>query len=60
MSDKKSNKRRYKYYKPSLPEKIQEEIERLIKDYPELGYRSIPEFILDAIRTKIKEIKREK
>ncbi len=52
-----SRKEKYDYYKPNLPREVEQEIKRFIKEHPELGYRSVPEFILEAIRDKLKTIK---
>jgi metal-responsive CopG/Arc/MetJ family transcriptional regulator len=38
------------YRTVKLPSKMLEEIELLIRDYPEWGYSSIADFIKDAVR----------
>ena len=43
----------------SLPETMIEEIEKLLKQRPDLGYQSVAEFIKDAIRRRIEELKKE-
>lgn len=45
--------KRYHYKAVTLPEPLILEIEKFIKENPNLGYGSIAEFIKDAIRTKI-------
>jgi len=35
-------------------------IERLIEEHPELGYKTVTEFVKEAIRSKIHEIERMK
>ena len=40
----------------SIPEEMKAEIERVIKERPELGYKSIAGFIADAIRKNLKEL----
>jgi len=37
-----------------IPDPLLNEIERIIKDNPQLGYRNRSEFIMEAIREKIK------
>ncbi len=36
-----------------VPDELLKEIEKLIKDHPELGYRNRSEFIIEAIRDRI-------
>ena len=36
-----------------LPESLIKEIERIIKNNPQLAYMSVPEFIREAVRDKI-------
>ncbi|MEM1601669.1 MAG: ribbon-helix-helix domain-containing protein [Candidatus Bathyarchaeia archaeon] len=40
----------------SLPSDLVDEIERLIKENPQLGYRSLADFIIDAVRAKIRDL----
>jgi len=47
------------YRKVSIPDSMWREIERIIKQRPELGYSSVAEFIKEAIRDKIRELKKE-
>ncbi len=44
-----------KYITVSLPEKLIEKIDNVLKDY---GYSSRPEFIKEAIRDKLKSLGR--
>jgi len=53
------SKKKYSYYKPSLPKEVEKEIKKLIKQHPELGYRLVSEFILEAIRDKVKQLEKE-
>jgi len=46
------------YRKLSLPESMWKEIERIIKQRPELGYTSVAEFVKDAIRKRIEELRK--
>jgi len=57
MSEK---KKKYDYYKPNIPREVEEEIRKVIEKNPSLGYRNVVDFILEAIRDKIKEMKLEK
>jgi metal-responsive CopG/Arc/MetJ family transcriptional regulator len=40
----------------TLPIEMVEEIEKVIKENPQLGYTSLAEFVKDAIRSKLIEI----
>jgi len=42
----------------NLPEEMVEEIERLIKRRKDLGYQSIAEFVKEAVRKRLEEIKK--
>jgi len=46
-----------RYKGVSLPKEMVEEIERIIKDNPELGYTSIADFVKDAVRDKLIKLK---
>lgn len=46
-----------KYKGISIPKEMFDEIEKVIKEHPELGYSSITDFIKEAIREKIVKIK---
>ncbi|MCS7119554.1 MAG: ribbon-helix-helix domain-containing protein [Archaeoglobaceae archaeon] len=43
----------------TLPMELIEEIENLIEKHPELGYTSLAEFVKDAIRSKLFDLKSE-
>jgi len=43
----------------SIPEEMFNEIVRVIKVRPDLGYQTVTEFIKDAIRRRLEEIKKE-
>jgi|GEM_PF-1003144 metal-responsive CopG/Arc/MetJ family transcriptional regulator len=47
-----------KYKGISIPKEMFEEVEKVIKEHPELGYSSITDFIKDAVRDKITEIRK--
>jgi len=53
------SEKKYDYYKPSLPRNLEERIRTLIKNQPELGYRSVVDFILEAIREKIAKLEKD-
>jgi len=40
----------------SIPKDLLDEVERLIKENPHYGYRTIADFIVDAIRWKIQQM----
>ncbi len=42
----------------TLPKEMVDEIKRVIAENPELGYSSVAEFVKDAIREKITEIRK--
>jgi Arc/MetJ-type ribon-helix-helix transcriptional regulator len=44
----------------SIPEEMYTMIESLIEEHPELGYKTVTEFVKEAIRSKIHEIERIK
>ena len=44
------------YHNVKIPRVLADEIERVIRQYP--GYRSVSEFVIDAIRRRIEEVKR--
>lgn len=46
--------KKYDYYKPNIPRDVEERIRKIIDKHPEYGYRSVVDFMLDAIRDKIK------
>ena len=46
------------YTSIALPKALKNEIQRIIKEYPEYGYTSVAEFCKDAIRTKISDIEK--
>lgn len=43
-----------------LPTELYSEIDRLVKENRNLGYLSVPDFVRDAVRDKILEIRRPK
>jgi len=47
-----------KYSTISLPRKLYNELQKLIKENPQLGYGSVADFCKEAIRMRVKEIKR--
>jgi len=48
------------YKSLSLPEELVNDIKKIIQEYPELGYKSVAEFIKDSVREKISQIQIEK
>ena len=46
------------YRSISLPEELVKLIEKTIVENPEYGYKSVSEFVKDAIRTKLSELER--
>lgn len=46
-----------KYVKPSLKSELMKKIEQFIDDYPERGYRSMAQFIEDAVRRRADELR---
>jgi len=46
------------YTSTALPKKLKERISNIIKQRKELGYRSVNEFVLDAVRRRLEEIER--
>jgi metal-responsive CopG/Arc/MetJ family transcriptional regulator len=46
-----------KYKGVSLPKDMVEEVERIVKEHPELGYTSVADFIKEAVREKILKLK---
>ncbi len=48
------------YTSIKIRKEFADELAKLINENPELGYRSISDFMLDATRRRIEEIKREK
>jgi len=47
------------YKSISIPEDLVKEIERIINKHRRLGYRTVAEFITDAIRRRIEELEKE-
>lgn len=41
----------------SLPKEMIDEISRIIREHPELGYSSIADFVKDAVREKMLKLK---
>ena len=48
-----------RYRTVRLPEELVNEIERVIKKHKKYGYRSIAEFVAEAVRRRIEEIEKE-
>ena len=46
------------YTSTAIPKKLKERINNIIKSRKELGYRSVNEFVLDAIRRRLEEIEK--
>jgi hypothetical protein len=51
--------KRADYMTVGLPKKLADEVERLIKSHPELGFRSKTEFAIQAVRAHIADTKRD-
>lgn len=49
-------KEKTEYKTTNLPAKLYEKIEKLIRSYPEFGYRSVMEFVADAVRRRLEEL----
>jgi len=47
-----------RYRKLSVPESLIREVERIIKAREDLGYRSVTEFVVDAVRRRVEELKK--
>ena len=45
-----------KYKGISLPKEVLEQIREVIEKYPHLGYKSLADFIVDAIRKRLEEL----
>lgn len=43
-----------------LPAGLMEEVVKVITEYKDLGYRNRAEFVLDATRRRLEEIKKQK
>jgi len=48
---------RRRYRGISIPAQMFEEVEKIIKEKPELGYKTVTEFIKNAIREKLQRIR---
>ncbi len=48
-----------KYKTVSIPRKLLDEVENLVKEHPELGYASYTEFVREAVRIHIRRLKEE-
>ncbi|KKN07592.1 hypothetical protein LCGC14_1065380 [marine sediment metagenome] len=46
------------YRNVKLPDELIEEIKRIINNHKELGYRSHSEFIMEATRRRLEDIKK--
>jgi len=46
-----------RYGSPRIPKPLFDEAERFIREHPELGYRSVSEFLTDLLRRKLEEVK---
>ena len=45
------------YYSISIPRSMRDEIESIMEERKGLGYKSIAEFVKDAVRRRIEELK---
>lgn len=45
------------YTKLSVKKELMDKIQKFIEDYPELGYRSLAEFVEDAARRRAEELR---
>lgn len=50
-------RRRYEFVKPSLKKELLDLVQRFIDEYPEYGFRSIAEFVEDAVRRRVDELR---
>ena len=48
-----------RWAKVAIPSEVYDRIEDLIKRRPDLGYLSVPSFVLDASRRRLEELERE-
>jgi hypothetical protein len=48
-----------KYTTISLPYAFHKELVKIIKEFPEMGYSSIAEFVKEAVRIRIAEVQSE-
>lgn len=46
----------HKYVKVSLKKELMETIRQFIHDYPEFGYRSLAQFVEDAVRRRVETL----
>ena len=46
------------YRSVKIPNEVIEEIKKLIKNHKELGYRTHSEFIIEAVRRRLEELKK--
>ena len=46
------------YRSVKIPNEVIEEIKNIIKNHKELGYRTHSEFIIEAIRRRLEELKK--
>jgi len=46
------------YRSISIPQALIKEIEKTLKDFPELGYVSVSDFIRDACREKLEHLRK--
>lgn len=51
------NSRDKKWTAVRLPRELKEQIERLITEYPELGYGGLADFVRDSVRRRIEDLK---
>jgi len=42
----------------SLKKELVDSIERILSDYPDLGYKSVGDFVADATRRRMEEVKK--
>ena len=46
------------YFNPALPEEMKNHIEKIMSGKKELGYKSVSEFVKDAVRRRIEDIEK--
>jgi len=46
------------YVSLSLPKELVDEIKKIIAEHPEFGYKTVGEFIKDAVRARLIQIKK--
>jgi metal-responsive CopG/Arc/MetJ family transcriptional regulator len=46
-----------RYGSPRIPKPLFDEAEKFIREHPDLGYRSVSEFLADLLRRKLEDVK---